>query len=166
MNKKASTERGYVLLLAVLVSTIVMTLGTLIAGFVRHDLALAGAADESDVAFYAATSMMNCGQFYEFNPKHKGYFNPTTDLDGRELTCFDTTATYGNGTGIPSGDLQEYEFNWTTGSGQELCSILQVVKTAETSGISTRMIARGYNVPCNAITERADAVERVIEANY
>ncbi|OGG61323.1 hypothetical protein A3C87_04040 [Candidatus Kaiserbacteria bacterium RIFCSPHIGHO2_02_FULL_49_34] len=164
MNKKRYThEGGYVLFLAVIVSTIIVTLGTLVAGFVRQDLALAGAAEQSDVSFYAATSVMTCGRYLDA----KNMFYISNGSLSRTIACLGTSDAIVS-TPMPSGYLQQYDFTWTTKSGQLVCSILQVKKTSiGTGAVSTKMIARGYNVPCSALSgTTGEIVERVIETNY
>ncbi len=164
MNKKIRTqESGYVLFLAVIVSTIIVTLGTLIASFVRHDLALAGSAEQSDISFYAATAMMSCGRYHDAN----GKFVISASTASRTTNCFGINDTFTSSSNMVSGVTQYYDFSWETKSGQKICSVLQVTKTTiGGSAVTTRMIARGYNTACATLTTSDNVVERVIEYNF
>ena len=152
---------GYVLLLAGIIATIVTTLGVLVAGFVKNDLILAGSAQDSDIAFYAARSVAECGQYYEFSSYHTDSFVvPRTG--NLTITCMGKDATHGSAV---SGDAQIFSFDWVTGTGQPVCSRLFVIKTSNSGVVSSRMLARGYNVPCASITATGTA-ERVIQYIY
>lgn len=155
-------ERGYVLLLAGIIATIVTTLGVLVASFVKNDLALAGSAQDSDLAFYAARSVAECGQYYEFSStKNNSFAVPRTG--NLALTCMGVTSTFGS---VASGEAQIFTFDWTTSSGQAICSRLFVIKTSSGGVVTSRMLARGYNVPCASITTGANVAERVIQYTY
>lgn len=153
---------GYVLLLAGIIATIVTTLGVLVAGFVKNDLILAGSAQDSDVAFYAARSVAECGQYYEFSSNHTNSF-AVQRTGNLTINCMGKDATYGSAN---SGDAQIFSFDWVTGTGQSVCSRLFVIKISDGNGVvSSRMLARGYNVPCASITATGTA-ERVIQYIY
>lgn len=159
----ASRNGGYVLLLAGIIATIVTTLGVLVASFVKNDLALAGSAQDSDLAFYAARSVAECGQYYEFSStKNNSFAVPRSG--SLTLNCMGVNSVAG---AAASGESQIFTFDWTTSSGQPVCSRLFVIKTSSNNVVTSRMLARGYNVACASITDaNTNVAERVIQYIY
>lgn len=169
-RREHTAARGYVIIIASLMATIVVTLGVLLASFIRQDLSLSGSAEASDMAFYAATAADSCGAYYDTrlgdeNPFSIGSFGE------RSITCMGVASAYTpqDGGFIVSGEEQVYQFDWDM-HGQPTCSLLRVIKTyvsaENTQDIATDVVSRGYNVSCDQITSEEGVVERVIERNY
>lgn len=75
-------ERGFTLLLAALISSIVLALGTSVFGLVQKELVLSSIGRDSQFAFYAADSAAECALYWDI--RH-GIFSTTTAPT--EITC-------------------------------------------------------------------------------
>ena len=76
-------ERGFTLLLAALVASIVLALGTSIFGLVQKELILSSISRDSQYAFYAADSGAECALYWDVR---KGLFS-TSNNPPTEITC-------------------------------------------------------------------------------
>jgi len=67
-NKKISKkQKGFALLFAVLVSTLVLAVGTSIITIALKQITLSGSARDSQFAFYAANTGVECAIFWDFS---------------------------------------------------------------------------------------------------
>jgi hypothetical protein len=140
-----STKKGFTLLLAVLISSLLLTIGLSIFNIAFKELTLSSSARESVSAFYAADSGAECALFWDI--QQNSFEN------NKEILCegqsFDMAGT-GNGSWSFTLD------NFTNG---ESCSVVTVVKDEE----KTTIQSRGYNT-CNTSNPRR--VERAIRITY
>ena len=101
MNKN---ERGFTLLFAVLVSSLVLAIGLSIANLTLKEVKLSGAGRESEFAFYAADTGSECALYWDI----KGYNVFATSADslasppvgpvgcvGEDIVTGDSTSTPG-----------------------------------------------------------------------
>lgn len=171
-------NRGYTILFAVLVGSILLTIGVSIVFISRKQIIITGAARESQFAFYAANAGLECVMFHDyFTP---GTFATTTSLtqstpficNGQNITAVGSSA--GETMTSPwEGTKYRYEFsmpvNLTTGS----CAYVRIDKYKDdtTHQMKTVVESRGYNLGYQSSTQdclgkHAEKVERAIRASY
>jgi len=59
-------EKGFVILIAIMVSLILLSIGVFIASVAVRELMLSSSAKQSQAAFFAADSVLECALFKEF----------------------------------------------------------------------------------------------------
>ncbi len=64
MKSRSKLNNGFVLLYAVLVSSIVLTVGLLLANILLKQLVIAGAARDAKIAYYAADAGRDCALYW------------------------------------------------------------------------------------------------------
>lgn len=75
-------ERGFTLLLATLLASLLLILGTSMFSLVRKQVVLSAIGRDSQFAFYAADSAAECALFWDVRHDHFGSTTPPT-----EITC-------------------------------------------------------------------------------
>jgi len=170
--KKHITQRGFTLLIAALVSSIVLALASAIFSIAQKQVILASLSQQSQYAFYAADTMAECALYWD---TRYGYFAPTTPsgaalpypptCDGQSIALatalvgqsYPYTITYPQ---IPQVNL----------GGGKYCAQLTVTQTQDNSTvpatIRTNIHADGFNVSCGTIGTSRTALERSVELNY
>lgn len=180
MNNKShkkvdSDERGFTLLFAVLVSTLVLAVGASIISMALRQVVLSGVGRDSQFAFYASNTGIECALYWDLNSTVD--FATSSDSDQEvNIRCANsdiTTEEVADG----GGDAQtkfRIEFN-DVGNNSEInnvnvtyCVDVYVKKTIrDVSGEQKRMLtsilARGYNT-CDP--ENPRRIERGLELNY
>lgn len=159
INKK----RGYLLLFAVVLSSIVLAIGLGIVNIVNKGLILASSGRLSQTAFYAADGGTECALYWDRT--HVGFsvtvFATSTFSSPSEsgVVCagedIATTWTTSGQTASAANTTFDLTFNDGT------CSTVTVSKTG--SGVITRIDARGYST-CNIDSPRR--IERAIRVRY
>ena len=162
-NQKLLRQRGFTLLLAALVSSIVVAIGTSIFVIAQKQLILSSISRDSQYAFYAADTGAECALYWDF--RHELF--PTTTQISVPLSCdaqgIDTTS--------PAAGVSEFDF---TASGY--CTHVKVTKTTvDGNRIQTEIRADGHNVKpeggdsvnCDeTIAENPRALQRSVELRY
>jgi hypothetical protein len=178
-NKKQETrnkrrhERGFTLLLAALVSSIVLALGTSIFEIAQKELTLSSIGRDSQFAFYAADTAAECALYWDFRYNYFASTTPsgvTPTCDGQSLAPLDIS---------PSGTSQPYAYPYTMTSRQvdlftdatpptDYCAQVTVTKTrnATTKAVQTTVRADGYSTSCATISTNARALQRSVELHY
>ena len=77
-----NSERGFTLLLAALVGSLVLALGISIVTIVQKSVTLSSIGRESQFAFYAADSGAECALYWDIRHAHFSTSTPPT-----EITC-------------------------------------------------------------------------------
>lgn len=88
MNKK-----GVTLLLAVLVSSIALSIGTGIFSLLFSEIEISGSSKDSVIAFYAADSGLECALYWELLKNKDSSVPNTFSTNGSSITCNDTLYT-------------------------------------------------------------------------
>ncbi|SRR6266481_7084728 len=151
----SSSRRGFTLLIAVILSTVVLTVGLSLLDVAYKQVILSSTAKQSQAAFYNADSALECALFYD-----------------QKSDAFDFTAPAGAGT-ISCNNLPVTNFVNTDKDALRRITVFTVPCTA--SGISatttvykyanghTSLYASGFNT-CNSNDPRR--VERGLKATY
>jgi hypothetical protein len=166
-------QAGFTLLLAALIASIVLALGTSIFQIAQKQLTLSSIGRDSQFAFYAADTAVECALFWDFR---YNYFATTTP-SGVDPTC-NTQALTPLVIDSPNGN-QPYGYPYTMTSPQmdlfldapppsDYCAQITVEKTLDptTNAVKTVIRADGYSTSCATITTNARALQRSVELHY
>ena len=165
MMKTNPNNKGYTLLFAVLVSTIVLSIGISILTISKKEFLLSASARDSTSAFYAADSGLECAAYYD----GQGNFSTTSPQIDNIISC----AGYVVQSHDVLGNSDDMTFVIQIPIGTNgACSIVSVEKYYDDDDIATtRILSRGYNVGwlgtalgCTDTSSRR--VERALQLTY
>ncbi len=177
-------KKGFTLLFAVLVSTLVVSIGATVISIALRQTILSGTSRESQYAFYAANTILECVFYWDVAGK--------ADVDGKvfpgegdialagtdlgDVTCSGGNITSGSGfvtafankawdDAGPYGKTVRVEVNDVTGTfTHRYCAEATISKVTGGDGVVTTTIeAKGYNT-CDLNNPRA--VERGLRQTY
>ncbi len=183
MNNTPYNKKGFALLLAVIVSAVVLSIGLALLSVMLKQLNLTNSTLGSEEAFQVAVAGMECLQYLR-NTQPDAFVN-----DGQTVAidCFDLSGasmTDSNGT----SEQQEftYQFDWDTdGSGTRLRCVsfesyvfdassgdmsvhvgFRGTLDCEDGNICTYAFVQGYNKACGNINGNSQAVTRELSAEF
>ena len=185
-SKLAAPQRGFTLLLAALVSSIVLAVGAAIFGIAQKQVLLSAIGRDSQFAFYAADTAAECALYWDFRCS---YFASSTALinpscNSPEPTC-DTELL--QATGRPTAEpyfpytmtSERMDFFQDAAVSGNLCAQVSVLKCQgtldedgdcspgdATAPIRTVIHADGYSTNCASINTSARALQRSVELRY
>lgn len=152
------TPRGFTLLIAILIATIAVTLGVSLLDISYKQVVLASTAKQSQHAFYAADSALECALYYDQQNNAFSYASPdaagTIICDTRAVTSF-TNPTSGSGAAARRTTI----FNIPCAGGGNNA----VVTVYKYSSGTTTIYANGYNT-CSSTDLRR--IERGLKVSY
>jgi Tfp pilus assembly protein PilX len=154
-------EKGFTLLLAALISSIVLSLGAAVFAIAQKQIALASVGKNSQFAFYAADSAAECALFWDVRD---AYFAATTSYDGMP-TCDGQPL---NAT-VSAGDRTTGNFTMSFSySPNNYCAEVSVSKTynPSTEAVTSVIHSDGYSTSCANITLDPSALQRSVELHY
>lgn len=147
--------RGFTLLIAILLSTIAVTLGVSLLEVSYKQVILSSTAKQSQYAFYSADSAMECALYYDQQFNAFSYSNP---MASGSITC-DTRVITNFTNPTSAGPKRVTTFTVPcAGSGESA----RVIIYKYNSGV-TNIYANGYNT-CNANDARR--IERGLKVSY
>lgn len=148
------TPRGFTLLLAVLVSGILLSLGFAIFNIASKEIILSSSGRESQFAFYAADSGVECALYWDYQHNAFSTTSPTQPSCGGEaVTDYSVTL---------EGGVHTTLFGFSLGEGLTApCASVSVERSSNPT--RTILTASGYNtcVPTNP-----RRIERTIRVEY
>lgn len=161
MNKW-NTERGFTILLAALVASLVLSLGIAIFSIARKSITLSTLGRDSQYAFYAADTAAECILYWD--SIHDAF---ATDTPMATIRCDDpdppnpltvaiTQPTW-PGTVYTIGGATPFEVNG-------YCAVVTVTKNDGPP--YTSIHADGYSVPCAERDTNPRTLQRSVELNY
>jgi hypothetical protein len=167
------TKKGFALLVAVLISSVVLAVGLSMLNITLKQYIFSGIGRESEIAFYAADAGIECALYFDTSSV-AGLFDLTSP--GGNFTCMGVTENAP--AGGTSGTAKEFEFEWST-SGQTVCTKIGITKyfdagssidmgtwgTCDAGATCTQVESRGYNRGCGELSSPR-VVERALRANY
>jgi Tfp pilus assembly protein PilE len=185
-----NSKRGFTLLFAVLVSTLVVSIGATIMSIALRQTILSGTTRESQYAFYAANTVLECAHYWDTTTRTDlngktvfpvGGVNGVTEVDileAEKVTCAGVNIITGNQNDdkawedlVINGDTTERTFYLKIKdragiqnlSPYEYCAQATVYKVDDGSTITTTIEAKGYNT-CDTTNPRR--VERGLVEQY
>jgi len=136
-NNNIKAKRGFTLLIAVLATSIILSISLGIFDVITKEIKLASLGRESQIAFYAADAGLECAFYWEIRHPNstESAFKKTTD--GQNITCGGKETLVGKDTTssffLPLGDY---------------CAEVTVEKLVNlVNDDKTTITSRGYNVP-------------------
>ncbi|MAF59284.1 MAG: hypothetical protein QF858_03585 [Candidatus Pacebacteria bacterium] len=147
---KKYRNKGFTLLIAVLVTGLMLSIGIAIYGITSKEIVLSSIGRESQFSFYAADTGVECALYWD---QKGGKFSTTT---ASTLTCANTTVADGGGVGYEVPMTFQFEV-------ARFCSIVSVTKSL--THPRTKVESKGYNTTCEE-TENPLRVERAIRVTY
>lgn len=163
---KTKKSGGYTLLFAVLVTSLVLSIGISILNISKKEFLLATSAKDSSIAFYAADSGVECAAYGD---QRYSTFSTTTDQRST-LRCGSGMSPILPPTQGPAG---VYKFNFSVKFGKEgeSCSNITVTKEYVNDSLFTTIESRGYNMGWNSGNSSCDVqgpkkVERGLRLSY
>jgi hypothetical protein len=193
-KKISSDKKGFALLFSILVSVMVLAVGTSIINIALKQVILSGAGRESQFAFYAANTGLECALFWDLNGSNLNedtgvpeYVFPPAGQPGVRIPDFGSLEC--SGTNIATGESihagQEYTSDWViegdsttfriavSNNIEDTSNILycaevtvakRLVSNGDTSDAYTRITSQGLNT-CDPEGDNR-AVQRGIVLEY
>lgn len=164
-------QKGFTLLIAALVASIALALGSSIYSIVSKELTLSSIGQDSQFAFYAADTAAECALYWD---SRYNWFSTTTpsqsaSCDGQPITLLSPP---GRANTYTPTSTMEFEINLFTetinGAKPGYCADVSVEKSVNqaTDAINTLIIANGYSVSCSTIDSAPDALQRTVQLQY
>ena len=170
--RRRASQRGFTLLLAALVSSIVLALGTSIFQIAQKELTLSSIGRDSQFAFYTADTAAECALFWDFRYNYFATTTPsgvTPTCDGQTLLPFDIQPAQSQPYTYPyTMTSQQVDLFLEASSATDYCAQVMVTKTldATTNAVQTTIRADGYSTSCDTITTNPRALQRSVELHY
>lgn len=169
-------QKGFTLLFAILVSTLVISIGASMISIALRQTVLSGTSRESQYAFYAADTAMECAYYWDTvgsneleNPIFPVSGNlDSTNVNNSEIKCsgyeFLNSGEITTDSGVTNFKLQIKDIGTSQKSLKTYCAEVTVIKEPESTGLTkTRIESKGYNT-CD--TNNIKRVERGLIQEY
>lgn len=176
-------EKGFALLFAVLTSSVLLSVGLSIFGLTLKELVLSSSGRESQFAFYAADTGVECALYWDFKATDPVMFATSTAsqtaswrdsiIDANAPDCVSTDLASALKTPIndpaPSPTRATTRFTLTipntdiNGLSAPFCSIVTVTKDSGSGVLVTVIDSRGYNT---CTTDDPNRIERALRVTY
>ncbi len=165
-NRNASQQKGFAMLYAVLVSSLLLSIGISIFNLTVKELVLSSSGRESQFAFYAADTGAECALYWDFRGNGQIFATSTSNRTPVPAApdCISTAITINNIT-YPSGGGAETTFDLSIPSGGAVpyCAVVKVKKYVNNFLETTRINSYGYNT-CD--TNDPGRIERGLRICY
>lgn len=164
-NYLKNKNRGFAILMASLVASIALAIGTVIADLAIKQVALSGTARESMNALYAADMGSECALFLDFhhNDSTQDTFNPSPAVCNGQTVSSTSSVITDSFSPQETWNRAVFTLNLTAGDSSAACAMVIVDKRQPSTGqIKTRIQSRGYNI-CSGSGRR---VERALQVEY
>lgn len=140
MFKNTQKNKGYTLLFAVMVSSLVLAVGISILNISKKEFLLSSSARESITAFYAADSALECAVYFD----NIGYFS---DINSASLIkCVGNTIS-NISNNLPATISYDIKLKPVGEAGsQENAICARVVRNYDSTTRVVEFISRGYNM--------------------
>lgn len=168
-------QRGFTLLLAALVASIVLALGTSIFQIAQKEFALSAMGRDSQFAFYAADTGAECALYWDIRYRYFGTSTPAIApapyCDEQSLIAAGNTDITGRPpTRDPSDDdsvLYPYTMSFTIMPNGRCVSVV-VEKTLDEQNNVPRTLVRanGFSTDCDSVATSPRALQRSVELHY
>jgi hypothetical protein len=164
--RPSSDEAGFTLLLAALIASVVLALGSSIFVIAQKQVLLSSIGRDSQFAFYAADTGAECALYWDIRYNGFGVTAPeeTMTCDGAPLnaTGRESAAPY---TMTFSVDVFA-DADGVSGTADDSGYCVEVQVTKGTSHPFTTVHSDGYSTSCDQITTSARSLQRSVELRY
>lgn len=152
---KKSQNKGFTLFIAVVLTGTLLLIASTVVSLAVRQARIADAGRQSQFAFYAADTAMECALFWDIhNPSGNTAFSPST---GTTINCNLDASNPGNSWVVGGSSVST--ITNITFLPDPYCASVTVTK----DGDETTIEARGYNT-CDTSSGRR--VERAVRADY
>lgn len=154
MNTKGTENRGFTILLAALIASLVLALGISVFTIAQKQIILSSIGRNSQYAFYAADTAAECALYFDI--RHAA-FDPAAPVT--PISCDGNTAI-----DVVHGELSypiEYEFTFEPNG---YCTNVRVTK--DLTHPRTVIHADGFSVPCDDVQVSGRVLQRSVELTY
>lgn len=172
-------KKGFVLLYALLVSSVILGVGASLVNIVTKQVILSTVGRDSQFAYYAADAGAKCAAFWNSSPVNvfglisedqngDPYIIPPDfgdGLFGGEEAVFCRGSYQNVSNDLSSNDtimVSNFQVDFVSGS-QRTCALVEVSKDANTG--SVRIISNGYNTACDD-TANDRRIERTVVTEF
>jgi len=150
--------RGFTLLIAVILTSVILSVGLALLDIALKQVTLSSTARQSQYAFYAADSAMECALYWDQQQNAFGYSIPLTSIRCGAVDMPVTSSI--------SGGMQTSEFSIPCPGGES--AVVKVYKsggsaTCNAGSAKSCLYASGYNV-CSAANPKR--IERGLKVFY
>lgn len=156
LSANTSHTRGFVAVFAMLIATVILIMVISITGTAYKETMLSASVRESERAFYAADTGVECGLYLD------------RIAGGVFVTGGDTSVACGDiDADIDVDGLNTFSFELPIDATS--CSRVEVFKNSVIDGVSnTQVISRGYNASCDVLDDLGSrrVVERKLDVKY
>lgn len=150
------SERGFTILLAALVATLVLALGISVFSIAQKQIILSSLGRGSQYAFYAADTAAECALYWDVR---FGYFSSSTP--GGTPTCDGAPLSISPTTPPPGQPVYTMTFEYQPNG---FCA--RVAVTKDTINGSTVIEADGFSTECSEIDTSNRSLQRSVELSY
>jgi len=163
-RQKKKGERGFTLLMAAVVATVVLAIGSAVFSIALKQVSLSATGKNSQFAFYAADTAAECALYWDL--RHQAFAASTSAPHLDEIACdadreIDITDT--DKDAVSATTRFEY-------SPAGLCAWVTVEKRfdddPDVNGIVTDIRADGFSTSCDGIDDDPQALQRSVELHY
>ncbi len=162
--RPSASRRGFALLMALIFMSVMLSIGLTLGSLAYKQQVLASSAIESQYAFYAADSALECA-LYADQQQNLFAYPPTTPSSAPLMSC-------GSSAPVSATVLSYTPSQWIIATRLSLdsgkhCADVTVYKPALSSG-TTYLFSQGYDVPCATVASPGGTrfVSRGISAHY
>lgn len=157
-------RRGFAMLFAVLVSSVLLSIGLSIFNLTVKELLLSSSGRESQFAFYAADSGTECVLYWDF----KGQDIFATSSSSRTPSpaapdCAGQAININPSQTTGTSATTKFSFQVPNGAAAPYCVTVLVTKSVNNNIITTSVDSRGYNT-CDSSDQ--SRVERALRVRY
>ncbi len=163
-NKKIHKTKGFVLLYAVLLSSVILTIGLAILDIVILQQNLAGTQRDSALAFYSADTALECVLYWDYKQND---FDKSPGNNGKNVSCDGVQASLVSESADP-GKNSPWVYVMRVDFLDGRCANVAVTKTWGPGNtlLRTEIESRGYNTSCPSAGTVPRRLERGVRITY
>lgn len=164
---KNSKQRGFTLLLAALVASIVLALGSSIFTIAKKQVTLSSLGRDSQFAFYAADTIAECALYYDV--RFAGFATSSLSAPMGQIQCDGVTVTPTLTASTPSSAVSHFSmtiFTLDEAGFPQGGNCAEITLSKNATAPYTVIHADGYSTGCTTISSNSRALQRSIEIQY
>ncbi len=154
-------RRGFTILLAALIASLVLALGISVFSIAQKQLILSSTGRNSLLAFYAADTAAECALYFDMRGAAFDPLNAITPINCDDANVADPTAIIVTHTPDPSVPADDFSFEFEPNG---YCA--RVLVTKQNVHPRTTIHADGFSVPCEEIEVSGRSLQRSVELTY
>lgn len=158
MTRAQKKEKGFTLLLASVVVSIILAVGASIFALAQKELILSSIGRDSQFAFYTADTAAECALFWDVR---YNYFDPVAPDNVTPSCGGDTLVIVTGNPGENPSYPYEMQFQYEPNG---YCASVYVTK--DTNPKRTHVRADGFSTSCDSVETNPRTLQRSVELNY